>query len=122
MFPTKVKIPLIRPQTESSSEWAEAIPERPQRFTYFRKEGREPDYPAYDDTVCHVVMMSELPGAGKDFWVAENLLGLPVISPDALRDEGRTDGQPGSGRVESEGGGARVPAQAAALGVERHQH
>ena len=30
-------------------------------------------------------MMSGLPGAGKDFWVAENLRDLPVISLDALR-------------------------------------
>lgn len=57
------------------------------RFLYFRKEGRDPDYPAYDDTVCEVVMMSGLPGAGKDFWVAENLEGRPVVSLDALRRE-----------------------------------
>jgi predicted kinase len=57
------------------------------RFLYFRKEGRDPDYPAYDDTVCEVVMMSGLPGAGKDFWVAENLAGWPVVSLDALRRE-----------------------------------
>jgi predicted kinase len=57
------------------------------RFLYFRKEGRDPDYPAYDDTVCEVVMMSGLPGAGKDFWVAENLADWPVVSLDALRRE-----------------------------------
>ncbi len=57
------------------------------RFLYFRKEGRDPDYPAFDDTVCEVVMMSGLPGAGKDFWVAENLPDWPVISLDALRRE-----------------------------------
>lgn len=55
------------------------------RFLYFRKEGRDPEYTAYDDTVCEVVMMSGLPGAGKDFWVAENLPALPVISLDRLR-------------------------------------
>jgi predicted kinase len=57
------------------------------RFLYFRKEGRDPDYPAYDDTVCEVVMMSGLPGAGKDYWVAANVPELPVISLDALRRE-----------------------------------
>lgn len=57
------------------------------RFLYFRREGRDPDYPAYDDTACEVVMMSGLPGAGKDFWVAENLADWPVVSLDALRRE-----------------------------------
>ena len=57
------------------------------RFLYFRKEGRDPDYTAYDDTVCEVVMMSGLPGAGKDFWVAENRPDWPVVSLDALRRE-----------------------------------
>lgn len=55
------------------------------RFLYFRREGRDPDYVAYDDTVCEVVMMSGLPGAGKDFWVAEHLPDWPVVSLDALR-------------------------------------
>lgn len=57
------------------------------RFLYFRREGRDPDYPAFDDTVSEVVMMSGLPGAGKDFWVAENLPDWPSISLDALRRE-----------------------------------
>jgi predicted kinase len=57
------------------------------RFLYFRREGRDPDYEAYDDTACEVVMMSGLPGAGKDFWVAENAAGRPVVSLDALRRE-----------------------------------
>ena len=57
------------------------------RFLYFRRDGRDPDYAAYDDTVCEVVMMSGLPGAGKDFWVAENLPDWPAISLDALRRE-----------------------------------
>ena len=57
------------------------------RFLYFRKEGRDPDYTAFDDTVCEVVMMSGLPGAGKDFWVFENLPEWPVISLDGLRRE-----------------------------------
>ncbi|HEX8501559.1 MAG TPA: AAA family ATPase [Pyrinomonadaceae bacterium] len=59
------------------------------RFLYFRREGRDPDYAAFDDTVCEVVMMSGLPGAGKDFWVAENLQDWPVISLDRTRREMR---------------------------------
>ena len=63
------------------------FPNEHSRFLYFRREGRDPDYPAYDDTVCEVVVMSGLPGAGKDFWVAENLADRPVVSLDALRRE-----------------------------------
>jgi predicted kinase len=57
------------------------------RFLYFRKEDRDPDYLAYDDTICEVAMMSGLPGAGKDYWISENLPDWPVISLDALRRE-----------------------------------
>jgi putative nucleotidyltransferase with HDIG domain len=57
------------------------------RFLYFRKEDRDPDYLAFDDTRCEVVLMSGLPGAGKDAWVAEHLPGWPVISLDDIRRE-----------------------------------
>jgi predicted kinase len=57
------------------------------RFLYFRKEDRDPDYLAYDDTRCEVVVMSGLPGAGKDKWIRENAYDLPVISLDDLRRE-----------------------------------
>lgn len=56
------------------------------RFLYFRTPGRDPTYHAHDDTRCEVVVMSGLPGAGKDHWIAHNL-DLPVVSLDALREE-----------------------------------
>jgi putative nucleotidyltransferase with HDIG domain len=55
------------------------------RFVYFQKENGHPDYAAYDDTRLQVVMMSGLPGAGKDTWIQENLSDWPVISLDELR-------------------------------------
>lgn len=61
------------------------FPNAHSRFLYFRKADRDPDYPAYDETTCEVVMMSGLPGAGKDHWIVENLPGWPVISLDELR-------------------------------------
>jgi len=57
------------------------------RFLYFRKEDRDPDYLAHEDTNCEVVMMSGLPGAGKNFWIARNLPEWPVVSLDEIRRE-----------------------------------
>lgn len=66
------------------------------RFEYFRREDRAMDYAAHDSTVVEVVVMSGLPGAGKDTWVARQLPDWPVISLDRLRaemDVGPTDNQ-----------------------------
>ncbi|MDQ2716181.1 MAG: AAA family ATPase [Chloroflexota bacterium] len=57
------------------------------RFVYFRSENASPDYQAYDDTQFEVVMMSGLPGAGKDHWLKNHLPGWPVISLDQIRRE-----------------------------------
>lgn len=57
------------------------------RFRYFRRPGRDPGYAAFDDTRCTVTVMSGLPGAGKDHWIAANRPGLPVVSLDELRAE-----------------------------------
>jgi hypothetical protein len=40
------------------------------RFWYFRTPGRDPGYPAYDDTRMTVTVLSGLPGVGKDHWIA----------------------------------------------------
>lgn len=41
----------------------------------------------YDGTWGEVVMVSGLPGTGKDTWIAENLLDTPMVSLDAIRKE-----------------------------------
>lgn len=63
------------------------FPSAHSRFIYFRKENGYPDYAAFDDTQCEVVLMSGLPGSGKNYWIETNLPDWPVISLDALRKE-----------------------------------
>jgi putative nucleotidyltransferase with HDIG domain len=55
------------------------------RFIYFQKENGYLDYDAYDDTCFEVILMSGLPGSGKDTWIQENLTDPKVISLDELR-------------------------------------
>jgi predicted kinase len=64
-----------------------AFPSEHTRFLYFRDDGRHPDVPAHEDFRTEVVLMSGLPGAGKDRWIRQHLGSLPVISLDQLRRE-----------------------------------
>lgn len=64
-----------------------AFPTDHSRFLFFHTEGRNPEYAAYDDTRFEVVLMSGLPGAGKDRWIADCLSDWTVISLDRLRRE-----------------------------------
>lgn len=63
------------------------FPDAHSRFIYFSHENQTPHYQAYDTTTFEVVLMSGLPGAGKDSWIARHLPDWPVISLDALRRE-----------------------------------
>jgi predicted kinase len=60
------------------------------RFLYFRQEGRDPDYRPHEAFRAEALVLSGLPGAGKDRWIAEHaevLAGWAVVSVDALRAE-----------------------------------
>jgi putative nucleotidyltransferase with HDIG domain len=76
-----------------------AFPSAQSRFQFFHSEGRDPTYAAYDDTRCEVVLMSGLPGAGKDTWIQEHLPDWPVISLDRLRKELRVSPDEAQGPV-----------------------
>ena len=55
------------------------------RFLYFYKEESYPDYVPYDDLRGEVIMLSGLPGMGKDTYIKKYLAHLPVISLDDIR-------------------------------------
>jgi putative nucleotidyltransferase with HDIG domain len=57
------------------------------RFLYCRTPGRDPTYHAFDDTRLEVVMLSGLPGSGKDTFARHHLPGWPSIHLDAIRRE-----------------------------------
>ncbi|HEY8504274.1 MAG TPA: AAA family ATPase [Gemmataceae bacterium] len=71
------------------------------RFLFFRDPARQPDSPAYEEFTSRVVLLSGLPGAGKDFWLRRNMPGATVVALDALRAELKVPpGDPeGQGRV-----------------------
>lgn len=43
------------------------------------------EQPLYDDTWGEVVLMSGLPGTGKDTWIRKNLPDIPMVSLDDIR-------------------------------------
>ncbi|HEV3146410.1 MAG TPA: AAA family ATPase [Gemmataceae bacterium] len=57
------------------------------RFLYFHNTSEQPDCGAEEQFPCVVVLMSGLPGSGKDFWLQKNLQEWPIISLDELRQE-----------------------------------
>lgn len=57
------------------------------RFEYFNKEARSADYEPYEDKegFFEVVVLSALPGTGKDTYIQKHLSDIPVISLDNIR-------------------------------------
>lgn len=71
------------------------------RFQYFRKDEGYPDFVPFDDFGSTVILLSGLPGAGKDTYVFHNYRQWPVINLDQIRREHKiapTD-KSGNGRV-----------------------
>ena len=66
---------------------------------YLSGRNVQPDQTLYDDTWGEIVMLSGLPGTGKDTWIGENLPGLPMVSLDALRKELRVSPTDSQGAV-----------------------
>ena len=56
------------------------------RYLYFNKKEASPDYVPYEDHKFEVIVMSALPGSGKDTYIKKHL-DLPMLSLDAIRRE-----------------------------------
>ena len=63
--------------------------------------GREvwKDQNLYDDTWGEVILMSGLPGTGKDYWIEHNVPHLPMISLDDIRKKHKIASTEEQGRV-----------------------
>lgn len=57
------------------------------RFLFYGGKLSSLHYVPHEDYRCTVTLLSGLPGAGKDTWLAQNRLGLPVVSLDSIRNE-----------------------------------
>lgn len=57
------------------------------RFLFYREKLSSLHYVPREDYRCRVMLMSGLPGAGKDTWLAKNRPGLPVVSLDEIRED-----------------------------------
>lgn len=57
------------------------------KHAYLSGRNVQPDQILYDDTWGEVILLSALPGTGKDTWIRRNLPDLPVISLDDIRQE-----------------------------------
>lgn len=56
------------------------------RFLFYRDQLSSLHYTPHIDYRCTVTLMSGLPGAGKDTWLAKNRPATPVVALDAIRD------------------------------------
>ncbi len=55
------------------------------RFLYFQGRWDLPDYAAHEPFKNQVILMSGLPGSGKDHWIRQHVPDLPVVSLDDIR-------------------------------------
>lgn len=69
------------------------------RFLFHRDELSSLHYTPHEDYRCKVTLMSGLPGAGKDTWLARQRPELPVVSLDAVREELDVDATDNQGTV-----------------------
>ena len=64
-----------------------AFPSAHTRYSCLSGKDIAPEVELYDDTWGEVILMSGLPGTGKDTWIQGNCSDLPMISLDEIRRE-----------------------------------
>ena len=69
------------------------------RFSYLDGKDIAPEAELYDDTWTEVILMSGLPGTGKDTWIREHYSDLPMISLDEIRKEMKISPTENQGKV-----------------------
>lgn len=63
------------------------FPDGHTEFSYLSGKNIAPELSFYDDTWGEVILMSALPGTGKDTYIKEHFSHLPMISLDEIRKE-----------------------------------
>jgi predicted kinase len=71
------------------------------RMHYLQRDDAAIGYVPFDEPVAEVILMSGLPGAGKDTYIKKHFPDMPVVSLDHIRSEWRIDptDKTGNGRV-----------------------
>lgn len=69
------------------------------RFLFYRDSLSSLHYTPREDFRCTATLLSGLPGAGKDTWLAQNRPGLPVVSLDDIRADLDVDATDNQGTV-----------------------
>lgn len=57
------------------------------KFEYFMKDDKQPNYQPFDDYKSEVIMLSGLPGVGKDTYIRKYLKDYKIVSLDDIRRE-----------------------------------
>lgn len=69
------------------------------RFLFYREQLSSLHYVPHEEYRCTVTLMSGLPGAGKDTWLAKHRPNLPVVALDAIREVLDIDATDNQGEV-----------------------
>lgn len=97
------KIDLFQAFCEEQNVWGKekSFPSDLGKFNYFQKENEHPDYEPFINETFEVIMMSGIPGSGKDTYLKKYHKDLEIISLDDIRRKygiSPTD-KSGNGRV-----------------------